>query len=349
MMDPYRDVIPGEDVEEVRKKVRERDCSNSEEPIPKRARANTNAYLPQDGEDEMEKPPEPEETLELYDHDRLQRGLNHICQAARRKITPRTEEFLKLHKDAYKKALDAESTDVPTRAVVQAMDKVYYSAVFILRPQSEQEYKKYMAYTDLRQRELLFNYGDYLGQGLQEIRADLKVAATQGSYKTKQAALHLGAPNSWLDISDVLDGTNPEELDKHVYSACIVLGLDYQHMKWLIQQWGNRNRLVHIQIREKIKDCKWASVAQQISLDLKELLKLGLKEDVRKNYEKVLVRIRNKYFTVIDVDDFESWIPSTKATELSQQKQKAKEKEKRKSSQSSHRDGEARGIASEDP
>ena len=51
-------------------------------------------------------------------------GLRFDNGAAKRKITPRTQEFLKLHKEAYKVALDGEALDKASRAVVQAMDKV---------------------------------------------------------------------------------------------------------------------------------------------------------------------------------------------------------------------------------
>ena len=49
--------------------------------------------------------------------------------AAKRKITPCTR--LKLHEDAYKVALDdGGAPEEASRAVVQAMDRVYYSAAF---------------------------------------------------------------------------------------------------------------------------------------------------------------------------------------------------------------------------
>ena len=53
----------------------------------------------------------------------------------------------------------------------------------------------------LRRLELLANYGDYLGQKLQEIRADLKAAATSASSKVQEAAF----------VAD---------LRKHVYGVC---------------------------------------------------------------------------------------------------------------------------------
>ena len=43
------------------------------------------------------------------------------------RVTPLTQEFLKLHKDAYKAALEAP--DEASQAIVQVMDQVYYAAV----------------------------------------------------------------------------------------------------------------------------------------------------------------------------------------------------------------------------
>ena len=50
--------------------------------------------------------------------------LRHICQAVKRKISPHAQKFLKLHKDAYKKALDAKSSDLPSRAVVTLLENI---------------------------------------------------------------------------------------------------------------------------------------------------------------------------------------------------------------------------------
>ena len=53
-------------------------------------------------------------------------GLRYVNEAAKRKITPRILEVLRLHKDAYKAALEAQAPEEASRAVVQAMDQVCY-------------------------------------------------------------------------------------------------------------------------------------------------------------------------------------------------------------------------------
>ena len=49
-----------------------------------------------------------------------------------------------------------------------------------------------MHYVKLRRLEFLASYGDYLGQELQEIRADLKAAATVTGPEVQKAAQGLG-------------------------------------------------------------------------------------------------------------------------------------------------------------
>ncbi len=150
-MDPYIDTIPDDHGEEIRKRVRERDGSDDEGRPTKRARANTSALLPPEGDRQnIEEPPKPEYDLDKYDRVRLQQGLRYIDGAAKRKITPRTREFLKLHKDACKVALDGEPPDKASRAVVRAMDKVYFSAAFYLKPRSSDELEHLMLYVKLR-------------------------------------------------------------------------------------------------------------------------------------------------------------------------------------------------------
>jgi hypothetical protein len=78
---------------------------------------------------------------------------------------------------SYMVALDGKAPVEASCAVVQAMDQVYYSAAFYLKPRPPAEYEHLRHYVKPRRLELLANYGDYLGQELQEIRADLKAAA----------------------------------------------------------------------------------------------------------------------------------------------------------------------------
>ena len=327
-MDPYLDTIPDDHGEEIRKRIRERDGSDSERPLSKRARVDTSTLLPLEGDgEEVEEPPKPENDLDDYNRERLQKGLRYINGAAKRKITPRTQAFLKLHKDAYKAALDGGSPVKTSRAVVQAMDKVYYSAAFFFKPRSLEEYEHLQHYVKLRRLELLANYGDYLGQELQEIRADLKAAAAGAGSEVREAALELGPPKTWLTIADELAGANMGDLCKHVYIACGVLGIDANHMLWLIKEWGERNRIFHNQIRQYISNCHWVHLAEQLCRDLKELLNVTPDPDTAVNYEKVLLSIQNEYFDVISRDDPQHWFPNEKARKLTEEKM-AREKKR---------------------
>ena len=320
-MDPYLDIIPDDHGEEIKKRVRERDGSDSEGRPKKRARADTRALLPPgDDEQAVEEPPKPETDLDKYDLERLQKGLRYINGAEKRKITPRTQEFLKLHKDAYKAALADEAQAETPRAVVQAMDQVYYSGSFYFKARSSDEHEKLMLYIKLRRLELLANYGDYLGQELQDIRANLKAAATGAGPDLKEAAVELGPPKTWLTIADELAGANMGDLQKHVYIACGVLGIDPNHMKWLIQEWAERNRIFHNHIRQYISECHWPRLAKQICRDLKELLSVTPDPDTAAKYEKVLLSIQNEYFDVINRDDPQHWFPNEKARKLTEER-----------------------------
>lgn len=316
-MDPYVDVIPDDCGEEIRKRVRDRDSSGRQGPPTKRMRADTTSLLPLQSDDQdIEELPKPEDDLDKYDRVRLQKGLRYVHEAAKRKITPRTEEFLKLHKDAYKTALNYEDSDQASRMVVQAMDRIYYSAAFYFVPRSPDDYERLMTYVKLRRLELLANYGDYLGQELQEIRTDLKKAATGASLEVRDAATALGPRNTWLSIANELEGADMNDLRKHVIIACEVLGIDSDHMVWLIKEWGDRNRIFHNQIREFISNAQWTRLAAQVSRDLKELLNVAPDPDTAARYEKVLLSIQSEYFDVYDRDDYEGWLPNEKAKEL---------------------------------
>ena len=306
----------------------ERDGPDSEERPKKRARANTSNLLPPECDwQDTEEPPKPEDDLDKYDRERLQQGLRFIDGAAKRKITPRTQEFLELHKEAYKVALDVETLDKASRAVVQAMDKVYSSAWFYFQPRSSEEHDRLMHYVRPRRQEFVANYGDYLGQELQVIREDLEAPAKRASSEVQYAALGLGPPNTWIDNDNELAGANMTDLRKHVSVACGVLGIDPKHMVWLLNEWAERNRIFHSQIRQYISDCHWPKLAQQICRDLKELINVAPDEDTARNYEKAIVDIQGEYFEVMCRDDPQTWFPNEKARKLTLEKV-AKEKKK---------------------
>ena len=321
-MDPYLDTIPDDRGEEMKDLVRERDGSESEERPTKRARADTSALLPPGNDEQtIEDPPKPESDLNNYDRERLQKGLGYINEAAKQKITPRTQEFLKLHKDAYKAALEAHASEEASRAVVQAMDQIYHTAAFYLKPRSSEEYERLMLYLKLRRLEFMANYGDYFGQQMQEILVDLKAAAIGASSEVREDAIGSRPPKSWLDIAGELGGEDVGKLRKHAVIACGVLGVDSLHMTWLIKEWAaDRNRIFHNQTRQYIFDCHWVSLAQQTCRDLKELLNVAPDADTAKQYEKVLLSIREEYFDAMSRDEPQYWFPNGNARKLTEEK-----------------------------
>ena len=304
-MDPYVDTVPYDRGEEIKKHVRERDGADRE------GRPND--------EQNIEDPPRPESELNNYNRERLQKGLRYIDEAAKRKITPRTQVFLTLHKDAYKVALEAQAPKEASQAVVQVMDEVYCSAAFYFKPRSSEEYEHLMLYVKLRRLEFLANYGDYLGQELQEIRLDLKAIAIGASSEVRVAAIELGPPRSCLDTASELAGDVVGNLRKDVDIACGVLGIDSIHMSWLIKEWADRNR-IHNPIRRYISDCRWVSLAQQICRDLKEILNVAPDQETAAKYEKILLTIQDEYFDVLNRDDHEHWLPNEKMMKLIQDK-----------------------------
>ena len=212
-MHPYRDTIHDNHGEDIRKRVREGDDSEDEGLRIKRPRANTSALLqpkPEGDQQDIGVPRKPEDDLNKYDRTRLQQGLRYIDRAAKRKITSRTQEFLKLHKDAYEIALDRKASDKTSRAVVQALDQVYYSKSFYFKPRSE-EHERFIDYVKLRQLELLANYGDYLEHEASLFRADLKEAASGAHSENPEileASRGLSGPRTWTDIADELAGAD---------------------------------------------------------------------------------------------------------------------------------------------
>ena len=327
-------IIPDDHGEDIRKRVRERDGSDDETPSKKRPRASTTALLQplSNHEAEILEPPPPEDDLSMYDQERLKKGLQYVTSAAKRNITPRTEAFLALHKEALKVALTGQAPSEASRSVVQALDQVYMSAAFYLKPRSADEHAHLAKYTKLRRLEMLGNYGDYLGQGLQEIRLRLKTTAHGSDDPAlRKAHLQLKSPKTWVNIADELAGEDLHDLRKDVYVACGTLGIDAEHILWVIREFAERNRMFQCSIRQYIENCHWHELARQLCIDLKEVLAIAGDQETADNYEKVLTFIRDEYFEFTDPDDAQHWLPSEKARELTKDKA---EKGKKKASKS---------------
>lgn len=326
-MNSLNNIVPYDKGPEIQQKIRERDESDGEERPKKRPRSDTPSLIEDDGEgSNVQTPPKPEAELISYNRERLQNGLRFLYNESKRNITPRTVEFLNMHKDAYKVALENDSPPSTSLAVVQALDRVYFSASFYFKPRSTTENDMYMCYVNLRRMELLANYGDYAGQKLQEIRANLKAAAADASDEVHHAAKALGPPQSWIQIADQLEGADMNILRTRVAVACGVLGLDPNHVEWLIKEWADRNKRYHNSIREYIKDCDWPALARQTCLDLAELPNVETDAETRGNYEKVLRSIMGEYFNVIDDEDARFWFANERAIELTKKKVARKKK-----------------------
>jgi hypothetical protein len=176
-----------------------------------------------------------------------------MTKLAGRKIIPRTQGFLQMHIYAYKTAFHDEARKEASVAIVQALDHVYRSEAFLLKPRKPDEHDFYMQFVKLRRMELLANYGDYLDRSLRAARAHLKkgAAAEDANSDLKEASLALGPPKTWQPIAADLTA-DLKDMRRHASVASTVLGLDLLHMEWLINEWATRKNLFHNQIRDHI-------------------------------------------------------------------------------------------------
>ncbi|KAL6718707.1 hypothetical protein ACLMJK_002941 [Lecanora helva] len=317
-MDPILDTIPEDYAYDIKDLVRKRDESSKlggEERPAKRARAGTLALL---GEEHGEgDPPHPELEIQAYTKERLRSGLRYLHKAAQRKITPRTKEYLRLHRDAYKVALEGDRPEHEAKAVVQALDNVYFSESFYFKPRSGEEQSRLERYIQFRRLQLLANYGDYLGYTLQQVRAELKKAAKQNDDPAIQhAATQLGSKQSGFEIADKLKGEDVKDLQRHVLIACDTLGIDHHYMCWLIEEWAERNRTFHNFCREYIRDCRWADLAAQLCRDLNELINVAPDQETASNYENVMISMRDEFYRVRVEKDPQGWFPNDNAETL---------------------------------
>jgi hypothetical protein len=113
----------------------------------------------------------------------------------------------------------------------------------------------------------------------------------------------LGPSKQWTTIAAELKEAHTDQMKKNVDVASAVLGIDPEHMQWLIQESAaDRNNNFHNQVRDLITNCKWPQPAAHVCRDIKELLLVSLDSKTAERYEKVLLYIRDEYFEVENED-----------------------------------------------
>ena len=329
-MDPYQDILTGRDGAIIRRLVRKRNLHEKLQDA-KPARTNINDLLPPGNPEEP--PLEPlkrEDSLRDYTRERLERGLRYIYQTLERDLTPRTTSFLGLCKEHYKVALEDQIPSEASCAVVQAMDQAYDSTAFYHQVREPSEAAFLDKFLKLRKLENLGNYGEYLGQGLQEIRAKLKIeAGRQGPQhaQVQQAASDkLRGLQTWSEIAGELEGADTKELQKDVFTACNILNLDPIHMEILIQEWADQNIVAHNQTREHIQEGKWSRLANQLCRDIKELPNIYTDSETIATFGTAMVLFQEEYFDVYDPEDANSWLPNANVVALVRERKEMRER-----------------------
>ena len=167
----------------------------------------------------------------------------------------------------------------------------------------------------LKRLELLANYGDYFGEQSQGLRARLNKSPDDTTYDQDHDT-DLGPPQTWLQISRESKGDRRREVRESVRTCCIILGLNTDHTRSLIEKWGERLDKMPNETRSLIERCQWYSLAKQLSRDLKELHNYMLDPDTLKVCKDVVVQLRAQYFEVIIEDDLATWLTTGKAFDL---------------------------------
>ncbi|MCJ1251906.1 hypothetical protein MMC30_009144 [Trapelia coarctata] len=283
-------------------------------------------------------PPQPESTLHDYTIDRLRQGLQHVTTRLRRNTTPRTRSFLELQKEAYKISLQAKDDNRETfLSSVQTFETIYHSKTFLKKDFSGVEMERLEAVRKVREYELLGNYGDDLAQEVGGFRHDIFVKQKdENAEELSRARPQLGNKRLWTEVADImkLEKAKVREWEKepdddeflknnvtyNLRRLCHQLGLEFEHMKWSIQEYAQRNRKFHNGVNEHIDNCHWTRLAKQVYTDLADLPMVFDKERAAQ-YERSIKYIRDRYLVRgAFPNDPETWQATPLALKLADKK-----------------------------
>lgn len=243
-----------------------------------RSKAGTQELLP---ESQGLVVPVPEEGLDSYKNERLQKSLVYADAFLRqRKPSPRTQHFMTAFKDQINTAMTTNDGNEKYLATkhVKALESLIRYEIFLLPGASPETAQYEEKIVDLRLVEYSARYGDYLDLVPQQLRNIVKAKNYDNAVKPSTIVW-------WTDVAKVLlkEEEDKAKADRRgdykfktptlsaVSNACRYLGLNDDVAVWSIKEYGKRNGLLHRDLKGMIEAGEYGKLARTLNADLRDI------------------------------------------------------------------------------
>ncbi len=267
------------------------------------------------------KAPTPESNCSAYTKDRIKKGISYATQrlnSVHRKPPPNTERILIVYRGAYQSflaALAQGENEQELRYIlheIRAMEsdlctKVWHETAKTDKIQALQE-----DILQLRRMVFYMRYGDYTAKVTQNLRPGAQAYSLDVWRPISDASKWTQVDNAiraeWADWEK--KGTKAPDIGETkiieaVWTACNLIGLDFEQMLVVIRTYAERNVLFDGRFADLLEKGKSGALAQAIHGDLEDLSKVTPTDMmVEEDYIRaIVVELRDRWF---DVDFFET-------------------------------------------
>ena len=264
--------------------------------------------------------PSPEQSPSDYTPAKVQKRLEYARHVGRRNISPRSEIFLQLYRDAAINALavteNKDRLDYCTQ--LYRYDKFLEANSFMGEEPTKEQKELEEKLLKLKRLEYYARYSDYWARELSLLKETALMVKTENYEELQQY---------WTTINEKLQADKNDKdwfekelgkLDRGkmptiiaVRSVAKELKLPTERVVWVIERYAERNLLVHFSVTELIQLGRWSKLADLLYHDAKDLALVippQMEDDIDK-MSGIISSIKDKFFTVEEGDeDFpEAW------------------------------------------
>ncbi|KAI9861433.1 MAG: hypothetical protein M1813_005330 [Trichoglossum hirsutum] len=263
--------------------------------------------------------PVPESSPRSYTPEKVEERLKYVRERMKeRNITPRSEIFLQLYQEAAESALEVnnEASRNSRYTRLYRYDRFIQENSFLSEERTSAQRELEEKLLKLKQLEYYVRYRDYLAREL----SILKDTAT-----TLQTDNHQELQLYWTTIANKMKAekevfnqrsmgkTGPKNIPTllAIWAAAAAVKLSRERVEWLVENYAERNTLVHSGVTQLMQAGHWSQLATNLYHDAKDLLMVippRMEEDIE-NMSAVISSLRARYFIIDegDEDDPDTW------------------------------------------
>lgn len=255
--------------------------------------------------------PPAEHSSDDYTIPKVIERLEYAKRVEKRNISPRSEIFLQLYKDAAENALLVKDDEARQQFCIQLYryDKFIHYNGFMSKKPTEQQQTLEQQLLKLKKLEYYARYGDYFARELAALRESAALLKTENHEELQQ---YWTVINTKMQYERKLfekegQGLEPGRMPTllAIWNAAIEVKLPTERVEWVIQQYAERNLLVHSTVTELIQVGHWSKLAELLYNDEKDICLVippGMQEDIEK-LSAIIRSLITKFFIIEEGDE----------------------------------------------